>query len=130
MSSSLFLIFNHQFTSKQESDARSSLGVSNIINMPGDLQELWSNIPPELPKINSYLEPIRRWLTSRAKRGDYVLVQGDFGACYLMVEFSLEKGLDPVYSTTGREVLEELGPNGSVKLTHHFQHRIFRRYGR
>lgn len=85
MSRTLFLVFNHQFTPVQESDARSSLGVSHKINLPADLQELWSNIPPELQEFGNYLSPVYSWLTSRAKEGDYVLIYGDFGACYLMV---------------------------------------------
>jgi hypothetical protein len=41
MSASLFLIFNHDITPLQESDAYNSLGVQQIINMPPDLKELW-----------------------------------------------------------------------------------------
>lgn len=126
----LFLIFNHQFTAVQEVDARAALGVEHIVGLPADLQELWSNIPPELPAIRKYLVPIQTWLFSQAKKGNYVLIQGDFGACYFMVNFALAHKLIPVYSTTQREVVEENQPNGAVKLTHHFQHQIFRKYGR
>ncbi len=126
----LFLIFNHQITSTQEASARSALGVKNIVNLPAELQELWSNLPPELPEIKDYLKPIEAWLFAKARVGDYVLVQGDFGACYLMVNYALEHNLSPVYSTTQREVLEEEQPNGAVKVIHHFQHEIFRRYER
>jgi hypothetical protein len=127
--STLFLIFNHQFTDPQEADARTSLGIQRIASLPPHLQELWSSIPPDLPALQDYLEPIRQWLTGQAKAGDFVLIQGDFGACYLLVRFAMKQGLIPVYSTTQREAEEELQPNGSVKLTHHFQHQMFRRYG-
>ena len=59
-----------------------------------------------------------------------MLIQGDFGACFLMVNFALEKGFVPVYSTTKREVAEQYPEDGSVKMTHRFEHRMFRRYGR
>jgi hypothetical protein len=124
----LFLIFNHQLTSLQKEDARAALKVDAIINLPIELQELWSNVPPELPEVTDYLKPVKAWLSAKARAGDYVLIQGDFGACYLMVNFSLEHNLVPVYSTTQREAIEENQPNGAVKVIHHFQHEIFRRY--
>jgi hypothetical protein len=125
----LFLIFNHQITSDQEADARRTLGVKAIVSLPEALQNLWSNIPPDLPKLMDYLRPLRDWLSAQAGAGDHVLIQGDFGACYLMVGFALKQGLIPIYSTTQREAEEERQPDGTVKLTHHFQHNIFRRYG-
>ncbi|MBN1546783.1 MAG: hypothetical protein JW902_09005, partial [Syntrophaceae bacterium] len=98
--------------------------------LPEDLQQIWSNIPPDVPEIKTYLEPIETWLSRQAQKDDYVLIQGDFGGCFLMVNFSLAHDLIPVYSTTERMAVEEGQPNGAVKVTHHFQHQIFRRYGR
>ena len=127
---SLFLLFNHQFTTTQEADARKSLGVERIVNLPQGLQDLWSSVPPDRAEIVPYLEPIREWLQSQSNSKDYVLIQGDFGATYLMVRFAFDRGLIPIYSTSFREAVEEHKPDGSVLLTHHFQHRMFRRYGR
>ena len=73
---------------------------------------------------------MKLWLRSHAQANDFVLIEGDFGACYLMVRFAVENGLVPVYSTTFREAEEEYGEDGSVRLVHRFEHRIFRRYGR
>ena len=72
---------------------------------------------------------MRECLAANAKEKDFVLIQGDFGACYLMVNFALESGLVPVYSTTRREAVEEYGENGSIRITHHFRHVMFREYG-
>ena len=129
MSASLFLIFNHTFTDSQRSDAEASLGVERIVSLPEELQAVWSSIPPKVKEIRHVLAPVREWLASKAQEGDYVLIQGDFGATYLMVESALELGLIPVYSTTVREADEELQPDGTVKLTHRFRHRMFRKYG-
>ena len=128
MSDSLFLIFNHDITPLQESDARDSLGVQRIINISGDLKELWRQIPPDLPKISDYLNPVKDWLAVQAKKNDHVLIQGDFGACFIMVNFAFEIGLIPIYSTTEREAVEELKEDGTVNLSHQFRHRIFRKY--
>ena len=123
------MIFNHRITSLQEQDARQSLGVDRITDLPPDLINLWRQIPPDLHGIDGYLEPIKAWLKGNSDKGDYVLIQGDFGACFMMVNFALEQGLIPVYSTTEREAVEEHGDNGTIKLTHQFKHHIFRRYG-
>ena len=125
----LFLIFNHRITSIQKDDAERSLGVEEIRDLPSDLKAMWRQIPPDFSGIDTYLEPLKSWLKNHSDKGDYVLIQGDFGACFIMVSFALEQGLIPVYSTTEREAVEEHGDDGSIKLTHHFKHHIFRRYG-
>lgn len=129
MGNQLFLLFNHTFTEDQERDARDSLGVREINAIPDDLRKLWGQIPPDLEFLHEYLEPFRVWLAELSGNGDYVLIQGDFGATFLMVRFCMEKGLVPIYSTTRREADEERRPDGSVKLIQHFHHQIFRRYG-
>jgi len=60
---------------------------------------------------------------------DYVLIQGDFGACYIIVNFAFEIGLIPIYSTTRRAAVEKHENDGSVKLIHQFNHQMFRKYG-
>lgn len=129
MDYTLFLLFNHQITDDQRRDAMESLGVQAIREPPDRLKALWSQIPPDLLEIQGFLQPIMQWLKGASRPGDYVLIQGDFGACYLLVSFALANGLIPVYSTTDRIALEESTPDGVIKLVHHFRHKIFRRYG-
>jgi len=125
----LFLIMNHRITETQVADARSSLGVDRIVEMPAALAALWRQIPADLPSIGPFLQPLRAWLQDSASPGDYVLIQGDFGACYLMVNFALSSGLVPVYSTTSREAVENHLADGTVEISHRIKHRLFRRYG-
>jgi len=129
MKKSLFLIFNHKLTPDQENDARASLSAERIAEMPSELGDLWGQIPSDLPELGDYLDPIKNWLASEAAKDDYVLVQGDFGACFIMVSFAFEKELVPVYATTKRKSVEERGADGSVKTTRRFKHQIFRKYG-
>jgi hypothetical protein len=129
MNSKLFLLFNHQITADQEADARNSLAVSVTVEPPEDIKTIWKRLPSELPTIEDYLEPVKSWLSSKAESGDYLLVQGDFGATYLMVRFAFDLGLVPVYSTTERMVKEERVSDGMVNTMHTFIHRRFRRYG-
>ncbi len=127
--SNLFLIFNHEITSIQKSDAYSSLGVRQISDLPLHLKELWRQIPLDRTEISSYLAPVKSWLKSQAAKDDYVLIQGDFGACYIMVQFTFDNGLIPIYSTTTRDATEEYDQDGSIRLIHQFKHQAFRKYG-
>jgi hypothetical protein len=124
----LFLLFNHTLTDLQVESVQSSLGTEKIVEPPSELKTLWRQIPPDMAEIYGYLKPLRQWLTENANKSDYVLIQGDFGACFIMVGLAFERGLIPIYSTTHREAMEEHNPDGSVKMVHRFQHQIFRRY--
>ncbi len=126
--SSLFLIFNHKITPIQVQDAKDSLGIERIIEMPDALKELWRQIPSELPEISDYLMPLKEWLLSQAVKGDHALIQGDFGACFIMVSAAFGMGLIPVYSTTKREAVEEQAEDGAIRLVHQVKHERFRKY--
>ena len=130
MTKTLFLLFNHVFTPDQQTDATRSLNIGRVVSLPTDLQELWSAIPPDVDELAPILAPIKSWLLLEANPNDFVLIQGDFGATYLMVNFAFENGLLPVYATTERQAEEIQQPDGSIILTHHFCHRRFRVYGR
>jgi len=125
----LFLIFNHEITENQAMNAEKDLGITDIIDMPNNLKHIWNQIPAKEKHIARYLEPIKKWVMAHAGKDDFILVQGDFGATYLMVEFALKHGLIPVYSTTVRQAAEFTKPDGSLKTEHIFKHQLFRKYG-
>ena len=122
----LFLLFSHQLTEAQRDDARESLGVGSgdIKYLPEDLQQRFSNAPPELASIGPWVQPLKDWLKQCAKPGDYVLIQGDFGVVVSLVAFCKEQGLRPLYATTAREVVME----GDGKKTSIFKHIRYRFY--
>jgi len=123
----LHLLFSHNLTSQQIADAKKNLGVVKFIALPSDLQKLWSNIPPNLMELDAYLEPLKAYLRKEAKEGDVVLIQGDFGGCYAMVNFVKSLNLTAVHATTTRNV-EEKRVNGKVVKTSVFEHVRFRKY--
>ncbi len=126
----MLLIFSHKLTSDQSLQAEKQLNVDEFIYLPSDLQHLWSNIPPTVETLSNYLEPIKKWIVKTAKKGDYLLIQGDFGATYLVVSFAFKNNLIPVYSTTKRIYDEKLLENGNKELKHIINHIMFRKYGR
>ena len=123
----LFLLFSHTLTATQERDAKESLGVTNFVALPSNLQTLWSNIPPQLTKLDDYLAPLKEYIRNESKEGDVVLIQGDFGGCYEMVNYVKSLGLKAVHSTTTRDVVEKT-VDGKVVKTSVFEHVLFREF--
>ena len=76
----LFLVFNHSLSQVQEEDARRSLGVEAIHELPGGLSELWGQIPSDAASLEPILQPMMEHLNKEASPGDFVLIHGDFGA--------------------------------------------------
>ncbi len=105
------------------------MGVDHFIPLPSDLQQIWQGIPPMQEQLYPFLSPVRQWLETKAKPKDFILIQGDFGATYLMVNFAIEKNLVPVYATTKRNAVEKTLDDGSIKMEHIFSFCRFRRYG-
>ncbi len=126
----LFLLFNHSLTDRQAAQARQELGVAEIHEPPLDISRLWANIPSEPESISDFLAPVYVWIDNNTTAGDFILIQGDFGACYLVVQYVNGRGVTPVYSTTERRAVEKQLHDGRVQLTHTFQYVRFRKYGK
>ncbi|MEG6565726.1 CRISPR-associated protein Csx20 [Thermoanaerobacterium saccharolyticum] len=126
----MFLVFSHQLTKEQMEDAYRTFGVDEFSYLPGDLKKAWASIPPEAESVRFCADEIAEWIKQNSSQGDYVLVQGDFGATVLIVDFCFENGLIPVYSTTARDTDEETLDDGTVKVQRTFKHVRFRKYER
>lgn len=126
----MLLLFSHQLTEDQTRDARATLNITEFVPLPPSLEGLWKNIPPTKPSLSDDLEPVRKWVKEHGDPGDYVLIQGDFGAVYLMVNFAFSVNLIPVYSTTERDVVEKAMPDNTVRSERVFRHKVFRKYER
>ena len=123
----LFLLFSHNLSSEQVSQAKSDLGITELISLPANLQRLWSNVPPELVSLKDYLKPFNKFLKQEAKVGDYCLIQGDMGAVYSMVNIVRQLNLRPIYATTKR-IVKEQSIDGKTIKTSEFKHILFRGY--
>lgn len=123
----IFLLFSHKLTKEQEKDAINSLLVDEFVYLDENLQKLWSNIPPDLSNLSTFLEPFKLFLKNNANKEDIILIQGDFGAVYEMVNFTKKLNLIPVYATTKREVKEQ-ETNGSIQKISIFKHIMYRKF--
>lgn len=126
----LFLIFNHKLTNDQIKSARDQLNIDNFIYLPDELQKIWNTINPEGILEMENLKMITDWMKSETVKSDYILIQGDFGATFYLVDFCFKNDLVPIYATTIREVIEKTEDNGTVKKTNVFKHINFRIYER
>jgi len=123
----MFLLFSHKLTDEQIKDAKENLGINEFMYLPEDLQKKFSNVPPELEDIKEYSQIFIDFLKENTKKEDYVLVQGDFGLVFNIVEFCKENNLKAIYSTTKR-VAKEQSIDGKVVKISEFKHIRFRRY--
>jgi len=124
----MFLIFSHHLTDKQIRQGAEVLNIDEYIHLPEELQKIWSNISPDTEDISNEVDSIIDWLEEKADTDDVVLVQGDFGATYKVVNYLKSKGIKAVYSTTKRQAEEEATEDGKVTVKHVFSHVIFREY--
>lgn len=123
---SMILLFNHTLTPAQILDAEVSLGVERFISLPAELKNIWGNVPPDLESLEGYLAPIRDFITACID-ARYILIQGDFGATYAMVNVSKSLGLTPIYATTMRKTIEK-EVDGKMLKESIFDHVMYRVY--
>jgi hypothetical protein len=124
----LFLFFSHDLTRPQRQEAHTRLGVKDFISLPDDLQYQWSHIDPTTELTPTYMLPFTSFLNKNTNNEDYVLVQGDFGATYFMVDFCFAHQLKPIYSTTERNTKEYANAKGTFVKESIFSHIAFRPY--
>ncbi len=125
----LIVLLNHNLTMEQILDAYHTLNINSIVYPSEEIKNIWKNIIVGDTSLLPFLSPILSWIKNISKKEDYVLVQGDFGATYLVVRFCMLNCLIPIYSTTKRIVKEEILNSGEIKLNHIFLHKGFRIYG-
>jgi len=124
----LFLVFSHKLTREQLEEANERFKVDKFIYLPEDLQSKWSNVPAQNDLPETYLDNIKEFLLLNMSEKNYVLVMGEYGLTYLMVNWCFENGFIPLYTTTNREYEAEVNQDGSIINKHIFKHIAFRLY--
>jgi len=124
----IVLLFSHQVTETQKEELHKNWKIDEFVVLPHNLQQIWNNIPADTVSIVTLLEPIKMFLSVNVKQGDLVLIQGDFGAVYNMVEFAKSLEIITVYATTRRTVSEYTNKEGKRVKKSIFEHRRFREY--
>ncbi|WP_427338319.1 CRISPR-associated protein Csx20 [Caloranaerobacter sp. DY30410] len=123
----LLVILSHELSDFQIEEAKSKLDVGTIKTLPDTLKEIWSNLNPKGELPVDKLNLIRDWVLKESYEEDYVLVQGDFGATFYIVDFCFKYNRIPIYATTARKV-EETKVDNKVVTKRVFVHENFRKY--
>ncbi len=128
MKRKIFLLFSHELTEEQITELKEKYYIKKFVNLPVELQKLWSNFPPENEFPVELADKFISFLQKNSNNNDFVLVQGDFGLVYYIVNWCLNNNRIAIYSTTERIFKEEKLPDGSIKNIHIFKHVNFRKY--
>jgi len=124
----MFLLFSHKLTETQEYYAKEKMKIDKMVYLPKNLQKLWSNVPPDSERLGNYLDSLKEYLEKELRDEDVVLVQGDFGAVYSIVNFCRLKNIQTYYATTKRNVIEYTDKNDKNVKKSVFEFRRFRKY--
>jgi hypothetical protein len=124
----VYCLLNHTLTAGQTAELKNDFGARRIVYPEAELSAAWSAVPTEKTLPAEYLLPFIRWL-STAKKGDALVLQGEAGAAFALVDFALNRGLVPLHSVT-RRVACESREGERVLRSHVFEHVCFRRYER
>lgn len=99
----MILLCSEKITCEQKNDAKERLGIKYFLSLPEDLQKIWDNLPSNEESIVNELEKIKHFLVGYTYKNDTILIHGDYGATYHMVNFVKELGLKTVYSAKCKE---------------------------
>ncbi len=130
MKPKLFLLFNHELTEKQIEDAFSQMKIEEIITLPENQKKIWKDFPVNGEEDYFLLSPFISWFKKNMEVGDYILIQGEFGATFYLVDFCLENGYIPIYAAATRSAKEHRIDDNRIEKLSEFEHMIFRKYRR
>lgn len=118
-----FILFSHKLTSIQEKEIKENLFCEKINYLPKELQHYWSNVDKNVESEKLFIN----YLNEFASKGDYILVQGEWGLTYKMIRFCKKNEFIPIYSYSKRNVEEKIeGEN--IKKISFFKHVKFMEY--
>ena len=124
------ILMSHKLTDEQCAELSSRWSVTEIKSLPPDLQERWSNVPPDGPFPLAWILPILTWLEHETLPRDIVVIHGEPGCVYTAVTWCFRNERLPVYATTARFVEEHRQSDGSIVMRRVFRHYSFRPYPR
>jgi len=121
-----YILLNHTLTTNQTQELKEKFGVSDIILPPQEISDLWQQIPTDAEINKKLLNPILNWLLT-TKHGDILVIQGEFGASFAIIDWALSRGLTVLHSVTERMATESRSGE-VVQRSYVFEHVRFREF--
>ena len=97
----IILLFSHTLTEPQIKELKENWNCNEIIYMSDELKNNWMNVSD-----NTDINQFKKFLLDNLRKGDYVLIQGEWGLTYNMINFAKENNFIPLYAGTTRNVNE------------------------
>ena len=74
------------------------------------------------------MESITDFIYKNLSKGDYIWIQTEYGITFYIVDFALNNGFIPIYSTTERIYTEKKLSDNEIERNYIFRHVRFRKY--
>jgi hypothetical protein len=117
---------NHGLTERQKAELAVDFACASLIYPPEELAARWRDVSTAKDLILAWLKPFTDWLAG-AQAGDVVVIQGEAGFSFALVDFALQRGLVPVHAVS-RRIGKESRNGEKVVRQYEFEHICFRRY--
>lgn len=122
----VYCLLNHALTQNQIKELKEKYNASDIIYPSEELSASWSQIPATETLDMSIINNVVLWLKD-ACADDLLIIQGEFGSTFMLVDYALKRKLIPLYAVTKRVASEQR--NGETVSRHYvFEHVCFRKY--
>ncbi len=126
--SKAYCLLNHSLTQNQLAELKEKFGTTEIVYPVEKIASTWAQMPVAPVLDRNVIQTIVDWL-STARTGDVLVVQGEFGATFMIVDYAIRRGLIPLHAVT-RRVAQEHREGEQVHRQYVFEHVCFRRYER
>ena len=118
----IILLFSHTLTEPQVKELKENWNCNEIIYMSDELKNNWMNVSD-----NTDINQFKKFLLDNLRKKDYVLIQGEWGLTYNMINFAKENNFIPLYAGTTRNVTEYKERDKVIKNSI-FSHTTFKKY--
>ena len=123
-----YCLLNHTLIENQLAELKERYHSTQVVYPPKSLSDAWSQLAPDLTYDTYALDAIVRWLDT-ADPGDTVVIQGEAGSTFILVDYLLSIGLTPLHAVSRRVSVEEHAGE-MVKKSLIFKHVCCRPYCR
>lgn len=127
-SGKVYCLLNHSLTGNQLAELQEKYGAGEVLYPDERLAATWAQVPVTPVLDRGVIQAVTGWL-SAAKEGDVLVVQGEFGSTFMIVDYALGRGLVPLHAVARRIALEHR-EGEKVLRQYVFEHVCFRRYER
>lgn len=129
LSKTVVSILSHELLNLQVDELNSTWNVENIITLPENLKSAWCNVNPNDDSEDDFnlVYKLKTFILDNTNQEDYVIVQGEWGMTFTIVNMCFELNRVPIYATTERKTKETV-KDGQVHSEKVFEHIRFRKY--